>query len=448
MKTLEQLRAELREKLAALQALKTKVFSAEKTAEDEEAFEKALDAVEAVEKEINRMERAERVEALSSKLADAPVAVIGHNSVPAQAKDAKPEEILSICAAATVIAQGKKQNPLKVLEAEGYAGLVQDMAKAMPGIQEKGLNTLVSAEGGILVPATVVGGGIVPLLRVQSSFLQSNPTRVELINGGFKQARGASGASASYIAEGALKPISAPSFDSIDMRAKKLAGIVVLTEEAQRWTIGNLSAYVQDDLRQAMALTLDLNAWLGTGAGASPTGILNKTGVQTYTPTFAGATAPTLAELDAMVTGMILKLVTNNLFANNRWRWVMSYRTAMRLADIRTADGELAFPGMQGAGVDGGLNFKGIPVVITAQIPTNGGATTDETTIALVDFTHVLYGEEMAINVRMSNEATLTPNGTDLIHLWQSNQFAILAESMHDFGLRFAKAVVKATIRF
>jgi hypothetical protein len=33
--------------------------------------------------------------------------------------------------------------------------------------------------------------------------------------------------------------------------------------------------------------------------------------------------------------------------------------------------------------------------------------------------------------------------------LWQQNMYAILAESMHDFGLRLSKAVVKALgIRF
>jgi hypothetical protein len=50
----------------------------------------------------------------------------------------------------------------------------------------------------------------------------------------------------------------------------------------------------------------------------------------------------------------------------------------------------------------------------------------------------------------MSDQATIDVDGAgDLVHLFQQNMFALLAEMAHDFGLRYAKAVVKATaIRF
>ena len=210
--------------------------------------------------------------------------------------------------------------------------------------------------------------------------------------------------------------------------------------------VGDIEAYVRQDLRNALALTLDLNAYLGTGAGASPLGILNKVGVQTNSSTFAVPATPTLAELDAFATSMILKLTTSNIFANDRWRWLMPYRTAMRLADMRTSTGgDIAYPEMN-LGRAGGPIWKGIPVIITSQIPTNGGAGTNETTIALVDFNHVLFGEEEGITVRMSDQATLNVDGgSTLVHLWQQNMFAILCEAMHDFGLRTVKAVVKQT---
>ena len=75
------------------------------------------------------------------------------------------------------------------------------------------------AEGGLLVP-TPVSGGIMPLLRLESTFINASPVRVPLTNGQFVLARGLAGATASYIAEGALKPVSTPTFDSISMRAK------------------------------------------------------------------------------------------------------------------------------------------------------------------------------------------------------------------------------------
>jgi hypothetical protein len=127
----------------------------------------------------------------------------------------------------------------------------------------------------------------------------------------------------------------------------------------------------------------------------------------------------------------------------------MSYRTAMWLASLRlgdTSQGDLAYPTMTGAGQNA-VTWRGFPVTVTAQVPTNLGVGTNESFIALVDMSHVLFGEEMTINMRWSNQATLDPDGSgeNLIHLWQQNMSAVLAESMHDVGLRYSKAVVKAT---
>jgi HK97 family phage major capsid protein len=233
------------------------------------------------------------------------------------------------------------------------------------------------------------------------------------------------------------------------MQAKKLAGIVPLTRESLMWSVVDLDAYVRQDLRSQIALITDLNAWLGTGAGASPLGILNKAGVTVIVPTFASPTAPTIVEIDRMATQFILAMTNVYLAQNARWRWVMSPRTAAYISNLRVGgtNGDLAYPGMQGLA----KTFKDIPIIVTTQLPTTGGAGTDATLIALVDFTHVLYGEEEGIVMRYSEEATLDPDGsgTALIHLFQMNQVAILAETMHDFGLRYVKAVVRANaIRF
>lgn len=446
--TLEQLRAALREKHGALPTIETKALAAGATAEDLDALDAALKEIEFLDKQVDLAVRKEEAAARAS----APVTGVTSptsSTTAAAAKEYKPEEAMAIAAAA-VIKAGKNGNALKVLEDEGYGRMAQILTSTE---RLKAVNTLVSSEGGILVP-TVLTGGIMPLLRVQSTFINAGPRRVPFTNGKYTLPRGLAGATASYVAEGALKPVSTPTFDSVAMSAKKLAGIVPMTNEAKMWTIGDIEGYVREDLRNALALTLDLNAWLGTGSGASPVGILNKSGVQTVTGTFVAATAPTLAELDTFATAMILKLTTANIYSSGDWRWVMPYRTAMKLGNMRVGssfDGDKAFPEMD-LGRAGGPMWKGFPVIVTAQIPTNGGGTTDETTIALVDFQYVLFGEEEGITMRTSDQATLNTtgavNGTGLVHLFQQNMFAILAESMHDFGLRTALAVVKSTIRW
>lgn len=446
--TLEELRALLREKHGALAPLQTKALANGATADDLTAFEAALKECEAIEEKIALAERAESLAGKAARPADAPAgqgeAEEPNRAEPRPAQKMELDQKLSLVAAG-IIKAGRNGDPLKVLRDEGYGRFVDELkaAAARTKAPQGYVNTGESTEGGILVP-TQIEGGIVPLLRAQSTFLAANPTRVQLVNGKFKQGRGATGATASYVGEGAQKPVSTPTFDAIDMQAKKLAGIVPMTNEARKWTVGNLEGYIRDDLRNALALTMDLNAYLGNGSGASPTGILNASGIQSVTGVFADATAPTLAELDAFATAMILKLTTANIFSNGRWRWVMSYRSLMYLADMRVGDndGDLAYPTLQGENP----TWKGFPVIVTNQVPVNLGTGTDASLIGLVDFSHVLFGEEEGIVMKMSEQATLDVDGEGtLLHLWQQNMFAVLAESEHDLGLRYAKAVVKAT---
>jgi len=445
---LEQLRAALREKQEALKALMPKAFSPEGTKEQVDQVDALNSECEALEGKIAIAERSEAVIARGAVPA-VPAAETSAGtvtSVPVAPEGLKGEDVLIKALSCHVVARGTGEPVLKVMADHGMQRLADALASVR--VNGKAVNTLVSSEGGLLVP-TPLSGGIMPILRVESTFLAAGPTRVPLTNGQFVLARGLAGSSASYVAEGALKPVSTPTFDSISMRAKKLAGIVPITKEAERWTPADVEAYVRQDLQAAMALTMDLNAWLGTGAGASPTGILNKAGVQTVAQTFATPGTPTLAELDSFASAAMLKLITANLTNRNRWRWIMPYRTALRLGDIRTTAGDAVFPEMSlSSGM--GPSWKGIPVIVSSQIPTTGGAGTDETTVALVDFSHVLFGEEEGIVLKSSDQATLDVTGAgSLVHLWQQNMFAILAESMHDFGLRTVKAVVKqSNIRF
>jgi HK97 family phage major capsid protein len=442
---ISKLRARLQEKSAALDTLAEKAAADNASNEDIKAYDDALAELERINEQIEREEKATAIRAKLSKPADAPAAADPARPVTEPVlKTFDLDQQLSLAAAAIVVGKSRGEHPLKVLADDGYGKLADTL-------KTKAVNTLVSAEGGLLVP-TAPQAGIMELLRKESTFLAAGPVRVPLTAGRYTQPRGLAGATAAYVAEGALKPVSTPTFDSISMIAKKLAGIVPMTNEARMWTVGDIEAYVRTDLRNALALTLDLNAWLGTGAGASPTGILNKAGVQTVTAAtyITGTiTAPTLAELDLLANAFILKMTAANLYTNQNWRWVMPYRTALRLSSMRVGDndGDLAFPELSPLGNGG--QWKGFPVIISSQIPTTGGGTTDETTLALVDFTHVLYGEEEGIVMKMSDQATLDVDGAGtLVHLWQQNMFAILAESMHDFGLRTALAVVKSTIRF
>ena len=448
--TIEQLRALLAQKMGALGPVKDKALAEQATAEDVTALEAAMAEIEGVEKKIDLAVKAEEAAARAAKAVPPGTPATEDQlraTVPAAPdKKAEPAEMLAIVAAG-IIKAGKGNNIIPVLEADGYTGFVGNLKRAAAKAG-KSVNTLTSENGGVLVPTTL-DNSIIPFLRNEATFLNSNPVRVQLVNGTFNQPRGATGATAGYVGEGARKPVTQPTFDAISMKAKKVAGIVPITQEAAAWTIGNIVGYIQDDLRDAIATALDLNAYLGTGSGDSPLGLFNRSGIQSVTPVFADPTAPTIQELTTMAKQFFLKLTSVNLTNMSRWRWTMSYRTALYIGSLRIGDdsnGELAFPEMQ---LGGEMKFFGVPVIVSNQFPINGGTGTNETMIGLVDFAHVLFGvTDGGITMKMSDQATIktgvATDGSDLLHLWQQNMFAILAEDQHDFGLRRSLAVVKA----
>jgi HK97 family phage major capsid protein len=346
-------------------------------------------------------------------------------------------------------------DPMKYLADNGYAGFVKEvkqMEKAAPTPSVNIVNG--SSSGGVLVPSPLASS-IIEMLYPQTTFLQGGPRRVPLIGGKYHQARGATGATASYVGEGQKKPLSAPTFNDINMQAKKLATIVPITQEAKMWTIGDIESYVRADAAMAMALKMDQTMYYGTGVGEIPTGIFVKSGITQLTANsrFASPTAPTLAELDAAATAMILAMVGVNLYQNPSWAWLMSYRTLAKLQNMRvgaTFDGDIAYPELQGIpdGSPTGLRWKGIRVLVSNQVPTNLGTPGTETSLSLIDFSQVLFGDEGNMIVKTSDEATLDSSGT-LIHLWQQNMMAILFEQFHDVGLRHEQAVVTMSdIRF
>lgn len=443
MNALQKALARLKALAGELDALTAKdVF----TADDLKAINDKTAEIEAVELECETLKRAEAARARQTVPAGAAVeeqpAPAGEQrqqrTVPAVAqREMKADQKVSLIAAATLKAKSRGVSALKVLADEGYAQFAKDIEDDM---RRRAVDTTVAS---VLIP-TVIESEIIPLLRNETTFFAGNPKRVQFTHGKFKAPRGATGATASYVGEGVKKPVTEPTFDSIEMSAKKLAAIVLITQEARDWSLPNIDAYIRDDLRAAMSQAIDLNAYFGTGAGDSPTGILMVNGVVTVPADdyFNVATAPTITEIDAWASRMVLSLTLANIGAASTWAWLMNYRTLEFLKNLRVGDttGVYAYPELRGENP----TWKGFKVFVTNQVPINGGVNTDETIVALIDFRHVLYGEEEGIIVKTSDQATIDVSGT-LVHLFQQNMYAILTEAQHDFGLRHLRAVVKST---
>jgi HK97 family phage major capsid protein len=146
-----------------------------------------------------------------------------------------------------------------VLKAAVAAGNTTDTAWAKPLVE---YTQMASEFAELLRPQTIIGR--IPGLR-----------RVPF---NIKIPRQTAGSSASWVGEGAPKPVSALAFDQILLGTTKLAGIVVLTEELVRASNPSAEAIVRQDLSDTIIQTMDrdfVNPAKAAVANVSPASITN-----------------------------------------------------------------------------------------------------------------------------------------------------------------------------
>lgn len=437
MNALQKAQAKLKELMTELAAFEGKE---DLTAEEVSTLTAKTAEVEELEKTIEALKKAEQLRARQAAPADEPV----DSTVPAEAKKVEADQQVSLAAAATVKSYATKVPVLKVLEDEGYGQLAGAIAAGAKTRNSPNTPVMDTGIAQVFIP-TVITTPFIDMLYPTTTFFQGGPKPVEFTNGKYTQPRKVLSGQATYVGEGQRKPLTTPDFDQIEMVPKKLTAITPLTMEAQRWSIINLERTIRQDLSGAFQRKIDLQAYFGTGSAVAPAGILTMPGIGSFAASSYAAIpqAPKIVEVDAAAAALVLSLATKNVDRTPSWAWLMSYRTYQYLCDLRVGDttGVYAYPELRNMSAP---TWKGIRVLISNQVPDNGGGTGDESTLALIDFKHVLYGEEEGFMLKVSDQATLF-DGTTTIYLWQQNMFAVLAEAMHNWILEHPEAVAKLT---
>ncbi len=433
---LEKLRKILAEKLAVMTTAKAKAFESDTTTkEDLDAFEKAMEEVKAAKKNLKAAEEAEALEADAALPANTPVTGT-KAAVTVKMPETSTQKVATIIMG---MVKGFKDHGLK-----GRNGLIKGLEDlGMAGMADellgKALNSVTAIQGGLLVNETLAPD-IIPILYPISSFFQGNPRRVPMPTGSYRQVAGASSANAAYTAEGANIAVSQPTFKDINMTAHKLAGIVPITNELLQYSLGAAEEFVRADLRQVMSNKADSAAYLGTGFVDEPIGIFNQPGILKVTA--FNSTTPTAANIDGTARTMLNAVVRYPILLQGL-EWRMAQTTIGYIQDLRDGNGNPVYEGMQGDGTNNNLSFKGYPVRV-ANFPENLGGGTNETYMALISFSNVLYGEARGLELAVSDEATIIQNGT-ATSMFSTDSTAIRAITSHDFGARYVEAVVLAT---
>lgn len=309
----------------------------------------------------------------------------------------------------------------------------------VPGQISRSLNTGIDADGGFLVPQDLAKE-IIPLLRPRSVILKGNPRIVPLPHGSLDIPGGATGATAGYVGEGAQKPVSQGTFRKVSLKAKKLAGIVPVTQELLMFSDPSVLSFVEEDLREALVTTMDLNMLRSDGSGASPKGLRQIATDDSSTVDGTGIAAD-YAAINSFLGRMELRMTAANLPKVNQ-AWIMAPHVLTFLTDLLNAQGLPAYPSLQGESP----TLRGKPVYDTTNVPVNLGVGSNETEIYLVEYSQIMIGDAMSLRMATSTEATVDTDGAGaLINAFQDNLLLIRAEMMHDIGSRYVSAVVLGT---
>ncbi len=434
-KYLKQLLDALAAKNAEKQGIVTKALDAGQTPNEEE--EKQIGVIDAeiatIQKNIDRVKDMIK-QAETAATAATPVA--GDNPAEAEKSakgDPKPKddpkvEVKSNLPKGMPFAQFARAKMLACHEQkQGRLMTVVDAAKAL-GYDEAVVQYVEKATLGTttdagfaapLVQQDTYKGDFLELLRNATIFdklqgYRAVPFNVK-INGQL------SGGTASWVGEGAKKPLTNPTFNSIEIKEHKLAAITVYTQELLRRADPAIDQLVLNDLIEATKVLID-TTFLGTQAqtDVTPAGILN--GVTAIEP--SGTTA---AQIEADLLKLITTFVAANLTTDNAY-FLMSETRAMQYALLRDALGNTYFNGMSFAGA--ARSLLGIPVITSQSIGDK---------IILVKMSELLVAQDGGVDVAYSDQATLV-DGSVTHNLWQENKFAIRVEKFITWAKRRAIA--------
>ena len=300
-------------------------------------------------------------------------------------------------------------------------------------LDQKALNAGVPSEGGFTVPLAFSGEYIEAL--VANTLLDKlNIRRVPLINGNLSIPRMDSSSRASWIGETKPAGKTQPVFGEVNMRAKKLAALVPVSNTLLRTSGVNLEGWIAEDLMKNTKVELD-NAFLnGSGSQYMPLGLANNSAVQTT----GGSTTPL-----ALTTpnDMVALLQQENIRLENV-HWLLNPIGESWLRNKAFSSGPFAWSDeMARTGKLRGFDFHSSS---TVKYTKETAPAKDYADFWLGDFAEFMFGISHDITIEMSRDGSYTADGTT-ISAFENDLTLVRLITECDFACRQPKAFVHGT---
>lgn len=297
--------------------------------------------------------------------------------------------------------QGNYIRPIDIAKSQGMdTRVIQVLEKAV---------ALDSSNSSALIVETQLADEFIELLRAETIVDKLAPAMRKapfdsVIPGT------ATGATAGWVGDGKVKPATNPTFNTVEIKHHKLAGIVVRTDDLLKRSSPSTDIMLRDDLIEASATLID-TTFMDDSAQTTvrPAGVLNGA----VKITAAGTTA---AEYDADLAKLNDTFISKNLSLNGAY-YIMSATRASAMGRLRDALGKPYYDGM--AKPPGEKTLDGLPVIESE----NAGPV-----LALIKPSELYLADDGDVDIAFSDQATIDLGNTDLVNLWQQNMTAIRAE--------------------
>lgn len=284
--------------------------------------------------------------------------------------------------------------------------------------ESRALSEGSAGAGGYTVP-DILSASMIDRLRAQSVLTRAGARTVPLTSDTNYVARVATDPTTYWRAENAEVTASEPTFDRITLAPKSLMALVKCSRELLEDSL-NMEQMLPQIIAAAMALEVDRAGLFGTGADDQPTG------------------------LTGLSIGQVALAAKLSAHAGGSYGSLVAARTAILTANAGDPTAIILHPREDGALV-GLLNGNGdpaqapakiaaIPQLTTTTIPVNGGVGTNESSIIMGNFRHMLIGLRNSLRIEVLKERYA-----------EFNQFGFVAHMRVDFAAEHLGAFAEIT---
>lgn len=285
------------------------------------------------------------------------------------------------------------------------------------------------SDGGVLVPVSL-SSEIIPLLREQGVIRSLGARTIPMPNGNIKINKQTGAANFQWVGENAPIVASKVPLGQLSLSAKKLAGLIPLSNELINDSSISADTFVRNELVNGISESEDITALYGSGSANEPAGIFNTTGV---TKIDMGA----LPTSDALAN--IVGTIMAKKFANKQgFGWVFNGVLWSHYYNLKDGVGNYIHRAEMALGKLFGFDFR---ICNNVKVGADAHAKTE---IYFGDFSQFMIGETLGLQVAVSQEASYM-DGNTLVSAFSNDQTVLRAIMREDFGVRYADAFVIAT---